>query len=62
LYFLTEKGIWLTPLIMELWLWSDRFVRDEHPGLYFWEDTKALKNDKIWFTDTLINNYKNIIQ
>lgn len=33
IYLLTEKGIDLTPLIMELVIWSDKYLRDYHTQL-----------------------------
>ncbi len=33
LYFLTEKGLTLAPLIVELALWSDANLRDIHPSM-----------------------------
>ena len=33
IYLLTDKGIELTPLIMEIVIWSDRFVRDYNPQM-----------------------------
>ncbi len=33
IYLLTEKGINLTPIIMELVIWSDTYVREFHPEL-----------------------------
>lgn len=33
IYLLTDKGIELAPLIMEIVIWSDRFVRDYNPQM-----------------------------
>jgi DNA-binding HxlR family transcriptional regulator len=33
LYLLTEKGLALTPILVELALWSDNYLRDVHPTI-----------------------------
>jgi DNA-binding HxlR family transcriptional regulator len=33
IYLLTDKGIELAPLIMEIVIWSDKFVRDYNPQM-----------------------------
>src|SRR6056297_764371 len=33
LYLLTEKGLSLTPVLVELASWSDSYLRDVHPSL-----------------------------
>jgi len=33
IYLLTEKGIDLAPILMELVLWSDKYVRDYNPEM-----------------------------
>ncbi len=40
IYLLTEKGIDLAPIIMELVVWSDQYVRDYNSGM----NTLALEN------------------
>jgi DNA-binding HxlR family transcriptional regulator len=58
LYSLTEKGLALTPILVELALWSDRNIRDIHPLLQNGEGLKFLRRDKNAFSEALVNNYK----
>jgi len=37
IYLLTEKGIALAPLIMEVVIWSDKYVRDYHAKMNAYE-------------------------
>ena len=49
IYLLTEKGIDLAPLIMELVHWSDKYIRDYNPKMNLYraqEINKALAIDK----------------
>jgi len=59
IYTLTDKGISLTPVIIELLLWSDNNVREFHSSLYSGEELEILKSNKEEFIDTVIKNYKN---
>ncbi len=34
IYLLTDKGLDLTPLILEIVLWSDKYVRDYNPDMH----------------------------
>jgi DNA-binding HxlR family transcriptional regulator len=58
IYLLTEKGLALTPIIVELANWSDHHLRDVHPSLMNGEAIKLLRNDKSAFADMLKRNYR----
>lgn len=57
-YLLTEKGLGLTPTIVELTLWSDKNIREFHTALYRDDRIEMLKNNKEGFIHTLQENYK----
>ena len=57
-YLLTEKGLGLTPTIVELMLWSDKNIREFHAALYRDDRITMLKNNKEGFIHTLQENYK----
>ena len=46
IYILTQKGIALTPIIVELCIWGDANMRDFQPGIIDGEYMDALKNNK----------------
>ena len=58
IYLLTQKGLDLTPTIVELTLWSEGNVREFHPDLYSDDRIKMLKNNKEGFIKILQENYK----
>lgn len=58
LYLLTEMGLALTPLLVELAIWSDSYLRDFHPTIVNNEKMELLRNDKIAFTIALEQNYR----
>src|SRR6056297_508128 len=58
LYLLTEKGLALTPLLVELATWSDTHLRDIHPTMVNGEEIEFLRNDKAAFAMLLENKYK----
>jgi DNA-binding HxlR family transcriptional regulator len=58
LYLLTEKGLALTPLLVELALWSDGHLREFHPTILNGENMKILRNDKATFTEVIEKNYR----
>lgn len=58
LYLLTEKGLALTPLLIELATWSDRHLRDVHPSIVNGASMELLRQDKAAFADLLVKNYK----
>ncbi len=57
-YLLTEKGLALTPLLVELGIWSDAHLRDIHPAIVNGESMAWLRNDKLAFTRALEENYR----
>jgi DNA-binding HxlR family transcriptional regulator len=46
IYILTQKGLALTPVIVELCIWGDANMRDFQPGIIDGEHMDALKNNK----------------
>ncbi len=49
LYLLTDKGLALTPIIVELANWSDNHLRDMHPLIQNGEGMTLLRSDKAAF-------------
>ena len=58
LYVLTERGLSLTPIIVELALWSDRYLRELNPAMFDNQATQMLRSDKQAFADHLQKNYR----
>lgn len=58
LYLLTEKGLALTPIIVELANWSDNHLRDVHPTIENGEAMELLRSDKRAFAKALEENYR----
>lgn len=58
LYLLTEKGLALTPIIVELANWSDNYLRDTHPTIQNGEEMELLRKDKVAFAAVLEKNYR----
>jgi len=58
LYLLTEKGLALTPILVELATWSDNNLRDIHPTLLEGEGIKSLRNDKAAFANAIRDRYR----
>lgn len=59
LYLLTEKGLALTPILVELAQWSDQYLRDVHPDIVDGAKMELLRNDKVAFAGALEQNYRN---
>jgi len=57
-YHLTDKALDLTPLILELGIWSDKHLREMHPSIVKGEKLNLLKSDKVTFGNTLVKNYR----
>ncbi|MEQ8548801.1 MAG: helix-turn-helix domain-containing protein [Cyclobacteriaceae bacterium] len=57
-YHLTKKALDLTPIILELGIWSDKHLRDANPTIVNGESMELLRNDKAGFGNMLIENYK----
>jgi len=58
LYLLTDKGLALTPLLIELAIWSDNYLRDIHPSIVNGNEMELLRNDKAAFARALEKNYR----
>ncbi len=58
LYRLTPKGLTLTPILVELALWSDNNLRDVHRTLQNGQGIDLLRQDKEAFTRALITSYQ----
>ena len=58
LYLLTEKGLALTPILVELAAWSDKNLRDIHPSIVNGESMDFLRNDKTAFASVLEKEYR----
>ncbi len=58
IYRLTPKALELTPLLVELALWSDNHLRDVHPTLVQGEGIDFLRRDKVAFADALVHAYQ----
>lgn len=57
-YHLTDKALDLTPVILELGIWSDKHLRESHPTITNNQGMGSLRNDKAGFGSMLIKNYK----
>ena len=57
-YQLTDKALDLTPLILELGIWSDKYLREAHPTIVDNKGMEFLRKDKIGFGRMLLENYK----
>lgn len=58
IYRLTDKGLALTPIIVELALWSDGHIREFHPILRSDEGLDLMKKNREGFIRTVQDNYK----
>ena len=58
IYVLTEKGLALTPTIVELTLWTSNSLTEYHSTLAFDERLEMMKNHKQETINSLIENYK----
>ncbi|MEL6273623.1 MAG: helix-turn-helix domain-containing protein [Bacteroidota bacterium] len=58
IYRLTEKGLALTPIIIELALWSDAHIRELHAVLRMDSSLEVMKNNKAAFIETVQENYR----
>tara|TARA_R110002126_G_scaffold124451_4_gene266541 strand:+ start:47711 stop:48154 length:444 start_codon:yes stop_codon:yes gene_type:complete len=58
LYHLTEKGLSLIPLIVELALWSDANLREFNPVMRESDALESMKKNKETFIDQLKSSYK----
>lgn len=58
LYHLTAKGLALTPIIVELAIWSDQNLREYHPIMRKSDELELMKTNKAVFIEFLKKNYK----
>ena len=58
LYLLTDKGLALTPILVELAIWSDQNLRDVHPSMQDGKGMKLLRKDKAAFTELIEKRYR----
>jgi DNA-binding HxlR family transcriptional regulator len=58
LYLLTDKGLALTPILVELATWSDNNLRDIHPTIVNGEAMESLRYDKAAFARELEKKYR----
>ncbi|PWN06784.1 winged helix-turn-helix transcriptional regulator [Rhodohalobacter mucosus] len=58
LYLLTERGLAIAPIIVELAIWSDTHLRDFNPSIVNGEEMELLRSDKAAFTNALVRAYR----
>ncbi|UTW61530.1 helix-turn-helix transcriptional regulator [bacterium SCSIO 12741] len=58
IYLLTERGLALAPVILELTLWSDEHLREFHPDLQKDERLEWVKENKEEAFQLTVKNYK----
>ena len=58
IYQLTEKGLALTPILVELAIWSDNHLREVHPELQDGGGLNMIRADKAEFIDTMSRAYR----
>ena len=58
LYLLTDKGLALTPILVELATWSDNYLRDLHPSILNGPGMELLRKDKAAFANLLEKKYR----
>ena len=58
IYLLTEKGLRLTPTIVELTLWSDGNIREYHSSIISDSRTEMVKNNKEESIKMIVESYK----
>jgi len=58
IYLLTDKGLALTPIIVELSIWSDENVRELNTIMRESPEIAIMKSDKNTFISMILENYK----
>jgi len=58
LYLLTDRGLALTPILVELATWSDSHLRDIHPTIVNGESIELLRKDKAAFAKVIEEKYR----
>jgi DNA-binding HxlR family transcriptional regulator len=58
IYLLTEKGLAMTPIIIELGIWSDNHLRDLNPTIVNGKGMELLRTDKAEFGRVMEQQYR----
>lgn len=58
IYLLTEKGLAMTPIIIELGIWSDNHLRDLNPTIVNGKAMELLRTDKAEFGRVMEQQYR----
>jgi DNA-binding HxlR family transcriptional regulator len=58
LYLLTDKGLALAPILVNLATWSDHYLRDIHPTIVNGDNMEMLRKDKSAFASMLQKKYR----
>lgn len=58
IYKLTDKGLGLTPVVVDLAIWSDHHIREFNPAMRNEKELELMKNDRDSFINQLKENYK----
>ena len=58
LYLLTDMGLALTPLLVELATWSDSYLKDLNPSIVDGESMEFLRKDKRAFAKVVEESYR----
>ena len=58
IYLLTEKGLALIPVIVELGIWSDNHLRDLNPTIYNGKGIESLRKNKAEFGEVIEQKYR----
>ena len=58
LYLLTEKGLALAPILVELATWSDTHLREMHPTMLDGTGMDSLRNDKAAYANAVQQKYR----
>ncbi len=61
IYLLTDKGIDLAPVIMEIILWSDKNLRNQNANMYSLANA-GFDKDKFEVIKNVQNNYREIVR
>lgn len=62
LYLLTERGLGLAPVLVELATWSDQHLRDLNPKLLSKAKMSAILEDKARFAEVVVEQYREKLQ
>ncbi|WP_299107241.1 helix-turn-helix domain-containing protein [uncultured Tenacibaculum sp.] len=62
IYFLTDKGLGLTPTLMELTFWSKDYMQEFHPSLNLDKQLDTAQKNKDESYKRIVENYKNWLE